>query len=368
MRCPKCSREFDCNAVYCETCSAMLEPFEREEETSRKEQAPHDSASGKQSGMISSGQFDSEMIDDVKIDSMKADIETKFVTTLLLEIEQLRGRLVRREKAHDSSSRGLADNSAVGSGEATVDEILKRIHKLEAILENLRKKIEADIMKIEGHARGLERPGLFRFLDEQAKYRRMLFSELETKKILLGIIQRTHPSSYFRNRELRKIAAGISIAVLLSLIFAWGYFRSVRTTDVSHIAPNAVPATVPVPDTASRSGQSGISEKAVRQLLDDIRSANLKKNIDLWASRYTKDHLGDRRDGILDQWKKYDYTALEYQIDDLKIEGDSATAIIAWEIGLFEKKTGWTKTTRQRLQSTFTIEDGSLKISSVSKQ
>lgn len=367
MRCPKCGKEFDLNVLYCETCSVMLEPLEVEDTPAEKKPAMV-TVKPERNSPDTVG----EKIEDVKIDTLKADIESKFVSTILLEMDQLRKRLTNKEKTFDSltgdisSSAGAPFGAKLGQGEAEMDTILKKIAKLEAILENLKKKIESDIANLDGQIRSSGKPGPFWFLNEKSRYGKMLFTELETKRILLDIILKKRSPSYFRNKEITRIVIGISIVICSSLIFSWAYFRSSQIQEITPVLHPVAPPSAPMASKPEKQ-RPAVGEKEVRLLLEDIKNANINKDINLWSSRYSRAYLEGRKEGILEQWNKYDFTSLAYQIDDLNVKGDSVTAVITWDMDLFEKNTGWTKKTHSRLLSDFIVEDGKLKISSVKK-
>ena len=139
MQCPKCSREYSPDTSYCDACSAMLEPIEINAPDSRTEtevQKPRDIKILDEKG---------EILDDIKIDSLKSEIELTFTRTLLLELTQLKKRLPVNKKNPSRTETGDHAFQPGISGAASGDENMeKRITKLEAILYNLQKKIDAD--------------------------------------------------------------------------------------------------------------------------------------------------------------------------------------------------------------------------------
>lgn len=156
MQCPKCSREFSPDVCYCDACSAMLEPVEiLSQQVGSGEDLPNSSGT-----TITKGKdkiLQNKILDDVKIDSLKTDMEQRFVRTLLLELEQLKKRFI----SGDNQLSGNEDahfHPGDGEGNRANEIIEKRITKLEAILCNLEKKIEADISDMETRLDSLGKP------------------------------------------------------------------------------------------------------------------------------------------------------------------------------------------------------------------
>lgn len=112
-----------------------------------------------------------------------------------------------------------------------------------------------------------------------------------------------------------------------------------------------------------------VSEKDIRRLLEDIRTANITKDLKLWESRYAAGYreLKGKKESILEQWRQFDYLSLGYRIENLQIRGAGADAVIVWDIELKPVRGGNSIKVISRLASTFVLEDGTLKISAVKK-
>jgi hypothetical protein len=69
-------------------------------------------------------------------------------------------------------------------------------------------------------------------------------------------------------------------------------------------------------------------------LLEDIRQANLKKNIGLLMSCYASDYEGleERRRTALQSWEKYNYLDLDYVLKVESVSVDAAKARVEWQI------------------------------------
>ncbi len=296
---------------------------------------------------------------------MKADIENKFIFTILTEMEQLKKKLSAREKSLAELEAREADLKLPDflakhrKAESEVEEIIVKTAKLETVIDNLRKKIETDIEGLESKVKELKDPGILWFLKGSGRYYRMLSSELETKKDLLEVLQKKKSQSYLKTKQLRKIYILIGLTVLLSLAISWSVFNY---TYKDRISPSRIPAGQNAPQKTEE-----ISEKNILRVLEDIKKANLSKDLGLWESRYSKNYpeLAKKKTALTEQWQKYNFRSLEYIIADLKIGPDSASASVTWDMEMARVKSDDFKIISQRLYVNFILEDKRLKISSV---
>ncbi|MBA4372981.1 MAG: hypothetical protein C0402_08960 [Thermodesulfovibrio sp.] len=365
MQCPKCGKDFPFDATHCEECSAMLEPVET---TGNPSVLPADGEEmpGRKPEEGKGSLISSDRIEDIKIDSLKADIENQFLFTLLLELDQLRNRLIRKEKLleqlHDKQN-GMVNAeyiSQTGREEKEIESILTKTARIEMILENLEKNIASDIKNLEEIVRGLTRPSFSERFFQTGRYYRMITSELQIKTVLLDIIRGKLPRSYFRTKRMvRMIALGIT-GIVCTLLLSW-FIASHSQPLLTERPAAATPAPV--------AAVPAVSEEDIRRLLEDIRTANITKDLKLWESRYAADYreLKGKRESILEQWKQFDYLSLRYRVEDLQPQGAGADAVIVWDIELKPVKGGGSSKITSRLASTFVRENGTLKISAVKK-
>ncbi len=237
------------------------------------------------------------------------------------------------------------------------EHIEKRIAKLEAILYNLGKKMDADISDLQTRLNSLKRPGLTGLLTNKGRIYRMLSAELKTKYAVLNSIRTKVPPStlqrFFRPSPLAAIA-------VFAVIIIWLVFSATQKTKT-------------VPDAPARDLRtSDLQEKAISRsdilgLLEDIKTANLRKDPSLWESRYSKNYLAikGKKENIQGLWNNFDYISLDYRMDQLNIRPDTATARITWDMELRSKKTGKTIRKTQTLSSDFVREGNTFKISAV---
>ncbi len=356
MQCPKCKKEYALDTNYCEDCTAMLEPTEREQII------PAQPNNLSEATPAYASTASSDEMEDVRIDSLKTDIEESFIATLLFELSRLKERMVKKESALDDLQKQQTDTSSpdliqmIGRTEDEVNEVLKRTAKIEAILDNLRKKLEADIDRLNAEIGKSERPGFFSFYSASGRYFRMLSEDLATKKSLLIAIQ---TRTFNKKKRLLKYAF---LALLLLII-------AVAITYALTMFPRKSSVTSSSKTSDKAAAKASIQAKDLYDLLEDIRKANMKKDLLLWESRYAKQYLNDgkKKDETAEKWNKVDYISLQYRVKDVQMLPEGITAIISWEMELKSIASGKITRTSQELFSEFIIEDHTLKIVSVRK-
>jgi len=340
----------------------MLEPLEVENKK------PENASDSKKVDPVAEIYNQDEKIEDIRMDSLKTDIEDKFVFTLLLEINHLKKRLSKKEYVLSDIQKRQSDmeysdfTTKVGKAESDVGEIIKKVAKLESILENLKKKIEGDISELASRIKDIKKPGLLSLMSDDGRYYRMLSSELKSKNALKEIIEKKVSPFYYRLQRYNRLYIAGAFIVVLSLALSWALSSYIFK---KHDSSGTLSSSMQTNDIR----KTGIREKDIHTLLEDIKHANLNKDLNLWGSRYSRSYLElkGKKESILEQWNKYNYKTLNYRVEKIQILSEGATAIINWEMVLIPIKTGETKIIAQRLQSDFIIEDGKLKISSVKK-
>ena len=150
-----------------------------------------------------------------------------------------------------------------------------------------------------------------------------------------------------------------------------------RTTNATTTAPlpkeNDKRATEVVPSLPPNSTPSDgvLSEKLelekIKRLLENIRQANLKKNIDLFLSCYSID-FKDReikKKATLDNWKKFDYLDLSYDLKNPSLSGNIAKAKVEWLIKIFPTTGGKPQENKTVLDVILKKEEGEWRIKEV---
>jgi ketosteroid isomerase-like protein len=105
----------------------------------------------------------------------------------------------------------------------------------------------------------------------------------------------------------------------------------------------------------------------IKSLFENIKQANLKKDINLFMSCYSRDfndREGKRLDA-LETWGFYNYHDLSYDLKEQTISGDTANVRLEWVIQVSKKGGGKREDKRTLQDVTLKREDGSWKIKEV---
>jgi hypothetical protein len=193
-----------------------------------------------------------------------------------------------------------------------------------------------------------------------AKYRRIL-SILPSK--LGGRMTSHRMSGNFLRPFPLMIAGGLFV-----LVFALGYFFWQKPFS-SHtpLSKEIASPSAGIPSPQSQSPVSEKKEARVRSLFDNIRQANLKKNIGLFMSCYSHDFEDKegKRLAVLETWENFNYLDLSYRLKKQTITGDTADVRVEWLIRTAPKAGGQAQDTRTVLNVTLSREEGNWKIKAI---
>ena len=141
-----------------------------------------------------------------------------------------------------------------------------------------------------------------------------------------------------------------------------GLVQKVEPPSDTHVLP---PPSKTQPITPRQSEAKEV--EAIKNLLENIRQANLQKNIDLFMSCYAlefKDREG-RKAATLENWRNFDYLELSYDLKRQAISSDTASASVEWFILTSPKGGGQAQESKAVLDVTFKKEDGGWKIKEI---
>lgn len=161
----------------------------------------------------------------------------------------------------------------------------------------------------------------------------------------------------------------LAASVIILLIIAGGYFLwQKRSPSSEPISKEIVTSPSPLPSSNhSNPVREDQEAEKIKSVFENIRQANLKKNIDLFMSCYSRDfndREGKRLDA-LETWKFYNYHDLSYDLKKQTILGDTANVRLEWLIRITKKVGGQREDKRTLLDVTLKREDGSWKIKEI---
>jgi hypothetical protein len=105
----------------------------------------------------------------------------------------------------------------------------------------------------------------------------------------------------------------------------------------------------------------------IDSLFENIRQANLEKDIDLFISCFSRDFTGmeGKRHDTLRMWENYNYLNLSYHLKKQTVSGDTANVILEWLVRTSQRAGGQLQDGRTVLDVTLKREDGLWKIKEV---
>jgi len=161
----------------------------------------------------------------------------------------------------------------------------------------------------------------------------------------------------------------LTASFVILLIIGGGYLLWQKRSP-SMEPTSKVIVTSPTPPPSSQRPSSGTEYQEVekiKSLLENIKQANLKKNIDLFMSCYSRDFTDReiKRLDTLETWGFYNYHDLSYDLKKQTITGDTANVRLEWLIQISKKTGGQPEDRRTLMDVTLKREDGHWKIKEI---
>jgi len=131
----------------------------------------------------------------------------------------------------------------------------------------------------------------------------------------------------------------------------------------SSVSPSV--SSIPIVSKTSLSDEKEIEN--IKNLFENIRQANLQKNIDLFLSCYSmafKDREGKKKETIKN-FENFNYINLSYNMKKHSISGDTAVVRIEWLIQFSPKAGGQTQKSKILLDVNLNKESGGWKIKNI---
>jgi ketosteroid isomerase-like protein len=102
----------------------------------------------------------------------------------------------------------------------------------------------------------------------------------------------------------------------------------------------------------------------IKALLENIRKANLQKNIDLFMSCYALDFKNreEKKRSTVETWKNFNYMDLSYTVKNQTVSGDTASIEVEWLIKISQDKNRQPQENRTVIDASLKKEDGNWRI------
>jgi len=158
----------------------------------------------------------------------------------------------------------------------------------------------------------------------------------------------------------------LTVGIIILLTVAGGYFLWPQHTESAILVLKKIVVSPSTPSSLNNSPAAMEDKDAekIGSLFENIRLANLQKNIDLFMSCFSRDFNGTegKRLDTLKVWENYNYLDLSYDLKKQMITGDTANVRLEWLVRTSQKKGGQRKDGRTVLDVTLKREDTRWKI------
>jgi hypothetical protein len=159
------------------------------------------------------------------------------------------------------------------------------------------------------------------------------------------------------------------VGVMIIFMGTGGYLFWQGRSPSSSASSREVAASPPNPISSQNRATATEKEEIekIRELFENIRQANLKKNISLFMSCYARDFEDKKgkRLATLETWENFNYLDLSYDLKNQTISGDAADLSVEWLIRTSPKAGGQPQDSRTVLDVSLSREEGNWKIKEI---
>jgi hypothetical protein len=268
-------------------------------------------------------------------------------------------------------------------------EALSPLHReIEKELESIRKRTMGEIDRLENQLKPVQK----RFEEFQSLYKdsavkkadflkekKELKKEIDSIETSLGKFRHILsllPSPAGGNVDSPGLFGGLlrpstlaTAAVILLLIIAGGYLlwrQYPQQQSRRLLSAESTPVTLP-----SSSDPQSVTEneevERIEAVFENIKRANIQKNIDLFMSCFSRDFSGleRKRKDTLKMWDTFNYHDLSYHLKRQTIAGDAADVRLEWVVKTSERAGGKPHNGRTVLDVTLRREGSTWKIKQI---
>ncbi len=395
--CPQCNIEHDPLEEFCKKCGKFLLSVEDPASTKGKTEVdfvcPRCQTRHKKGkycrkcGSLLMQRTSSQKTDARPLEERSVKRWVKEWQNLLEEERELESCMSKLEAQGDNISTNVVDPLIVRY-KNQLESLLPLHQEIEAELESIRKRVSEEIDRLENQLKPVQKRleefrSLYKesavtkadFLREKKELRKDIKSierSLRRFRHILSLL----PGPAGENVASPELAGGLlrpltltTGAVILVLIIAGGYLlwqqypQSIRPISIE---ATTSPSPLPSPPDPQVSAEEKEIEK-IGAVFENIKRANLQKNIDLFMSCFSRDFSGaeGKRKDTLRMWEAFNYHDLSYDLRRRTISGDTADVRLEWVVKTSERVGGKPHNGRTILDVTLKREDGYWKIKQI---
>jgi ribosomal protein L40E len=393
--CPQCNIEHDPLEEFCRKCGKFLlsveDPAAPKENTEVNLICPRCQVLHKKGkycrkcGSLLMQQTASERVDAQPLEKKLVKRWVKEWSKLLEEERKLKSYMNRLEARGENVSTDVINPLIVRYKDQL--EALSPLHReIEKELESIQKRTTGEIDRLVNQLKPVQK----RFEEFQSLYKDGAVTKADFLREKKGLRQEINsiegslrkfryilfllPSQGGENVDSPGLVGGLlrpstlaTGAVILLLIVAGGYLLWQQYPQFKRpISTESTPPSLPSPrDPRIVAGDEEAEE--IGSVFENIRRANLQKNIDLFMSCFSRDFNGAerKRKDTLKMWETFNYHDLSYDLKKKTIAGDAADVRLEWVVKTSERVGGKPHNGRTVLDVTLKREGGAWKIKAI---
>ncbi len=394
--CPQCNIEYGPSEEFCKKCGKFL--LAVDDPAAAKDKAAVNLICPRCQTAHKSGKYcrkcgsllmraPSEKTDIQPLEKKSVKRWVKEWTNLLEEEKELESCMSKLEKQGNNISAGVI-HPLMDRYKNRLESLSPLHQEIERELESIRKRTTGEIDLLEDQLKPVQkRLGEFQSLYKERAVTKSDFlrerKELrKEKKSIEGNLRKFHDllsllpgpagenvaSSGFAGGLLRPLTLTTG-GVIFLLLIAGGYLfwkqypPSASPVSVEVSSSSSSPSFPPDPQVATENTEV----ERIGSVFDNIRRANLQKNIDLFMSCFSRDFKGaeGKRKDTLKMWETFNYHDLSYALKKQTIAGDTADVRLEWAITTSERVGGKPHNGRTVLDVSLKREDGRWKIKGI---
>lgn len=305
--------------------------------------------------------------------------------TLLEEEKELESCILKLETQREKVSREVVDplfdryqerlkslSPLHQQIETELDSIKKKameqIDSVRKELEPIQKRL--DEFQALYKSRAVTKPDFFKEKKELKKEVASREKSLKKYRQILMLLPRKmggNATSAGLAKDLLRPSALLAAGAIIVLMLTAGYFFWPYPSGSSGPATKPIVTMLPGPLPSEKSTVPSRKDPAVeniRSVFENIRQANLRKDIELFMSCFSGDFNGAerKRKNTLKMWENYSYLDLSYDLKKQTITGDSADIRLEWLAKTSQKADGAIQDGKTVLDVKLRREDGRWKI------